>query len=282
MSEGDRPAVLFLTHRWDRLVRLRFERLVAEAGELADVFLLMQQSEAADRAEAEGGAIAPALVRFDVRRLPEVLGYPFAFKDQLSPGSVHFPVLDFARKHRRGHYFLIEYDVEFSGDWSDFLAGTLASGPDCATLHIRTKLECPNWVWWNIYRPSSRDRGWALEPESLRRSFNPVYCLSHRAVERMHQAHREGWRGHHELLMPTILMHCGYKVVDLRRSNDFCVGFEQELRHAMPLDDLSTVRWRPDVSASEFEIRSRGHTLFHPVKDGWYFDGQKLVVLGEG
>lgn len=279
MSRGERPAVLFLTHRWDKVVRLRFERLVDEAGPLADVFLYMQKSEAADRAEAEGGGIARALVRFDAQALPGSLGYPYGFDNALTPGSGHFAVLAFARKVRRGHYFLIEYDVDFSGRWSDFIAGTLASTPDLATLHIRSMHECPDWNWWRACRPSERDRGWARDPRNMLRSFNPVYCLSLRAAQIVHAAHREGWRAHHELLFPTVLSHRGCKLVDLGPALGFCLGIEQDRLPGKPAEALSTVRWRPKVTPNEFLARSTGKTLFHPVKDDWYFDGEKLVSV---
>lgn len=272
-----RTAVLFLTHHWNDIIRLKFERLRSEIGSVADVFILMQKSEAAERAQAEGGSTRRALALFDASALPGELGYAYAFADAILPGSVHFTVMAFSRRNVYDHYFLIEYDVDFSGNWRDFIATVLKASPDFASLHFFTPRQKPDWGWWRVYRPADRDRGWALDEGNLLRSFNPVYCLSRHAAQLIDAAHRDGWHGHHELILATVLSHRGCRVVDLARLDDFCIGSEQDPDASR--DALSTVRWRPDVTQAEFLSRSTGRTLFHPVKDSWCFDGRGVISI---
>jgi hypothetical protein len=269
-------AVLLLTHRWDRFVQLKFERLRAEIGDLADVALLLQRS---DGLEALGQTPDRSAWIFDPAQLPRQLGFPFMNGRSVVPGSTHFPVMAFARQAPRyAHYLVIEFDVEFSGNWRDLAAAVAVAAPDFASLHFRTHDEIPAWYWWPYCRPAEADQDWAGDRRNLIKSFNPIYCLSRRALDLLEAAHRSGWSGHYELLLATILSRRGCRIFDLAELG-FCAGREQNARPDLPDGELSTVRWRPDVTSEEFDRRSTGQTLFHPVKGGWLYDGSRIVTL---
>lgn len=272
-----RTAVLLLTHVWTPVVLARFERLRREIGERADVFLLRQGSVAAFRAMADVSPVAPATIMFDRDRLESLLGYPYYRAGRIVPGSTHFPVLAIARcKPAYSHFMVIEFDVEFSGDWGALFDRVVKSGTDFAATHFRTFAFKPEWPFWLHTRPAEADRDWAMDTRNLRRSFNPIYLLSRKAIDLVEAAHRGGWRAHNEILFATILSHHGCEIVDLAESG-LCIGHEQDPLPDEPVTALSTMRWRPSVTSEEFEARSTGDTLFHPVKESWIYDGSRVV-----
>ena len=272
-----RVALLFLTHRWDDVLRHRFERIVREAGETADVFLLIRKCDETGQALAKFPPRAGKLAGFDQEHLAQKLGFPTMKPDALVPGSTHFPIMAFHRQLPDYiHYFAVEFDVEFTGNWGALVRDVTGQAPDFASMHFHTPDEKPDWRWWDHCHPAQADCDWASDRANLRRSFNPVYCLSNSAIEQLDQAHRDGWKGHYEVLLATILTQRGGKIVDL---GDYCIGEEQNPKPGKPVDTISTFRWRPNVSQRELLRRSTGKTLFHPVKDAWFFDGERIVDL---
>lgn len=272
-------AVLFLSHRWNPVVWSRFERLRREIGSRAEVFL------AFDKSAGEGPALMRlrvpdgSLLLFDPATLAERLGYPCFRPGKIVPGSGHFTALAFARRRPDiERVLVIEFDVEFSGHWGEFLDTVLAREPDFASLHFRTYADRPEFHFWPTLEPGEADLEWASDTANLKRSFNAVYVVSRGALERVDQAHRRGWRGHYEIVMATILAREGCRLVDLAELG-FCLGTIQDPLPDVEPDDLATVRWRPLVTEQEFLGRSTGRTLFHPVKDPWFYDGERIVHL---
>lgn len=275
-------AVLFMTHQWNRLMRLKWERLRTEIEAVADVWILMPRSHAVHQMLADLPDVQSRLAVFDQESLPAFLGYPYSFHDAISPGSIHFPLIAFFRERAEyDHCFLIENDVEFSGHWGHLVTETLVRAPDFASLHFFSYDEKPHWFWWPRYRPGAQDLAWGRSRSNLRRSFNPVYCLSRRAAMLIDEAHRSGWRGHQEMILATISSRHGCRLVDLGADCGFCVGREQNHGPGILPEDVSTVRWRPEVTVPEFIRRSTGRTLFHPIKQAWFFDGTGVVDVAE-
>lgn len=274
-------AVLFLSHVWNRVAWSRFERLRREIGERAEVFLALDKS----------GGVGPALRRlrvphgslllFDANSLEERLGYACFKPGKIVPGSGHYPALAFVRlRSDVERVVMVEYDVEFAGHWGDFLDAVLASGPDFASLHFRTYADRPEFHFWPSVEPSDADREWASDTANLRRSFNPVYVVSREALGLIDRAHKAGWHAHYEILLATILARENARLVDLAELG-FCLGTVQDPLPDVSDDERATVRWRPPVGTDEFERRSTGATLFHPVKDPWFYDGARIVRVAD-
>jgi hypothetical protein len=270
-------AVLFLTHVWNRVINLKYERLRSEIGTRADVFVLAEPSPSLLAALAvDPPATAP--LGFAVPRLVETLGYPTLEEGMLVPGSTHFPLLAFAAARRTYDAFLVvEFDVEFSGNWGALLDTIIASGTDFASMHLRTRAQVPDWYHWASFEPPDADREWASDLEQQRRAFSPIYFIRRGALEFVDAAHRRGWRGHYECLMPTIIAHHGCTMLDLAEGERFCRGTDQNWAEDQPDGALSTVRWRPPITVEEFRERSTGNTLFHPIKGIWFYDGTRLL-----
>lgn len=275
-----KTTVLFLTHKWDLFTRLKYQRLLEEVGDAADVNLLIQASDEVLRELAAHPTANRSEAIFDPRILPKTLGYPFLSGAAIVPGSTHFPVIAWFREHVASQACLvIEYDVEFSGNWRDFVLELGEARLDFGAMHFRSYRDDPDWYWWRSLAPAAGDVTPGFGLRDLRRSFNPVYWISREAMALVDAAHSRGWRGHYECLMATLLERTDCRLADLAQLGGFCHGREQDLRSRPSASQLATVRWEPQVTQAEFLRRSTGRTLFHPVKEDWIFDGGKIVSV---
>jgi hypothetical protein len=264
-------AIVFLAHLWSEAIARRFDRLRREASPVADVFLLLQadDAEVVSRWESSLAALGAqeALFRFSAATLPSQLGLRyFGLRQVLS--NTHYPLLLFSRTHPHVHYWQVEYDVELRGDWRPFLEARAASDADLIASHFHNVNEWPDWFWWTSLSQPARS---AVQPSQLYKAFMPIARFSHRALQAVEQAHRDGWMGHFEAVIPTALLRAGLNLEDLNvRGPCYIPGYPE----AIPLLPLqSSIRARPPVSAAEFRNRGQGALLFHPVKDSFTFEG---------
>jgi hypothetical protein len=185
----------------------------------------------------------------------------------LVPGNNHFPLLDFYRKNPHyDFYWFIEDDVRFNGAWEQFFNyfTRLNDQPDFISSHLRTYNEEPHWFWWNTLYHFNQ-----YIPLFLRiRSFNPIYRISNAALNCIHYIlYADKWRGHHEVLLPTMLMLEGLQIADFGGTGHFVpTGLENRFY----LDDdadihgeisAGTMRYRPLIDNLELADK-----LYHPVK----------------
>jgi hypothetical protein len=203
---------------------------------------------------------------FDARLEPAV--YPFAddilktmgcepWTNSFVPGSAHFPLLHFfLEQNQHEHYWLIEYDVRFSGDWRWFFESFRDVEADFLTSCIRTPPDEPDWCWWNSLRhPES-----FILPEQRLASFNPVYRISNAALKHLYECHRHGWVGHFEVLIPTLLHRQGFKLVDIGGEGSFVRADGINKFYTAGAD--GTFRHRP----CHLEAGPLVNKLYHPVK----------------
>jgi hypothetical protein len=272
-------AVLFMTHRWDPIYHLKFRRLQREIGDRADVFALVDRSPKVMR-DLRRWPPGQSVVLFETAQLAAQLGYPLFGGDSLADGSTHFPVLLFALRQPRYQRFLVmEYDVDYSGNWGDLLDDASAGGTEYAAFHFLSQAADPGWFHWPTVEPAESDRAWASNPGNLIHSFNPLYFITRRALELVHNATRKGWHAHFEALLPTVLTHAGCRIVNLAAYDRFCVGWLQHASDDTPVEALSTFRFHPEVTPREFVARSTGRTMFHPIKQPWCYDGARIRGL---
>jgi hypothetical protein len=272
-------AILYLTHHWDRVHARRFARLRKETMDLGDSFVLFQSAQKYPALEviSEAPGERNLLHTFDPIALPSKLGYGYLTPKGIVPGCTHFPLVDFAGEHHYAYYWLIENDVEFSGNWGNLIGSCSEDRADLIAAHVTPYKDDPGWIWWRfltspLHRP--------LDPARLLRAFFPVYRISREGLSRIDRMQRAGWRGHYEALLPTLLNASGMAVADLRKFGQFYLGTRQDPPHALAhLDQLSTLRWRPAVSDEEFLRRFTDNVIFHPVKQAWTFNGKAVEYL---
>lgn len=269
-------AVVFLTHVWADVVASRFERLWRETQGVVDCFAVVQADDPAVAARwqtflASIGAQS-AYSSFNSQQLPAQLGLRYFGMRQVW-SNTHFPLLHFSRTHRYEHYWQVEFDAEYRGSWRSFFEAYKETDASLLGAHFMNWVDCPEWFWWVSITPPQP----VFPMEQLYKAFLAVFRISATAIEHTIQAQREGWMGHHEAVIPTILLQRGHRLEDLNVRSTAYVGYSQDPTEIIPLQ--STIRCKPFVTLNEFRTRGNGPLMFHPVKENWTFDGQEIKVF---
>lgn len=110
------------------------------------------------------------------------------------------------------YFWFVEYDARFSGNWRTLVDACSQSDADMLGCHIRTKEEIPDWEWWSSIRSMH-------EPQKQLagiRAYTWVVRLSRRALELVAQRSiNEGWVGHQEGLLPSLLSDAGMRIEEI-------------------------------------------------------------------
>lgn len=177
-----------------------------------------------------------------------IYSFPFqAWGDSLIPGSPHFALLRFFYDYPDyDYYWVIEDDVVYTDNWADFFSLFRLNKSDLLSAYLRNREEDPNWPWWNTLLAASE----RLDCKQQYSSFNPCYRISRLAVNTLYQGLSEGWNGHFEVLIPTLLRFKGLEISDMSSVN----GAPQYFRSTYNYSQLSA---QPFVS----------NTLYHPIKE---------------
>lgn len=245
-------AVLLQCHRLDEAILAEYAKLAEATKSFANCKLLIQTDD-----EIRLDQPYEHVTSGDLERLPWRKSKP------LRPGEFFFAVLALRWKFVYRYYWVIEYDVRYSGNWTDFFAAFAENPADFLTSHIRTYAQEPNWYWWALHHPNQIVKAW-----SRVRSFNPIYRISGAAVDFLHACLADGWSGHSEVLMPTLLHHGGHHIEDFGGNGPFVVA-ENVNRFYIDADArqdgtlrTGTMRWKPVA----FEVGPESGKLHHPVK----------------
>lgn len=253
-----RQVFLLATHSCSREILRLFDGLRAETWGLGDSFILYHKKP--------GETVAGGITRrphhvVDEERLRK-LDY-YKPRPSLIPGNTHLPLLCFCQDHHPYQfYWYIEYDVRFRGDWGDVFRRFDQAADDLLTCHVRHYAEEPGWYWWEELRHGSE----TIAPQQRLRSFNTVFRLSHSALEHIDDMHRAGWRGHHEVLLPTLLQRDGFRIRDLGGVGKFVAPGDQNRFYIDSSDSQltdGTMRYRPP---HVFLYSIPKGKLAHPVK----------------
>jgi hypothetical protein len=239
--------VLFVANQLDAMVLARYSALSVPRRSFKTLLV--------DGPSIDGNSAIPhqcfslaAMIRRGYRPLGE----------KLVPGNNHFPVIEQAATGPADFTWCVEYDVAFNGNWQRFFIEHENSDADLLTAFVATKADDPWWFWWDsLTGPDGIPL--RLSNEQLIKSFNPVYRISKRAARFLRNLYRSGWRGHHEVSMPTLLMLGGYRVEDFGGTGRFVMPqnwgkwyYAESYSHSNSI-------------SIEFDQTTRNR-LFHPVK----------------
>jgi hypothetical protein len=200
--------------------------------------------------------------RFTDKGMSE-LNYPMIGRKMI-PGHCHFPLFLFFRDYPDyDFYWIIEYDVRFSGDWRFFFNSFEEVDRDYLACHIREFSREPEWIFWTLQHPEK-----SVPIHSRFRSFNPIYRLSRRSLEFMELSLRDGWCGHQEVVLPTLLFNNGFTMMDFGGSGRFTLPGMENRFYISPRPKVrgtltnGTMRWRPIFRRTG----TKANKLYHPVK----------------
>lgn len=177
----------------------------------------------------------------------------------------HFPLLDFYREHGDyDRYWVLEYDVRYSGEWSHFFRSVDTYEFDLMTCHVRRYAMEPRWPWWSSLEHASK----SIPHERYVRSFNVIYGMSRPALDFVHASLLDGWRGYPEVLLPTLLLEGGFRLLDMGGNGEFTPAalrnqsYTSSATSSGYLSPFRTMRFRPARSATG----ALPNKLYHPVK----------------
>jgi hypothetical protein len=254
--------VLFFGHELSAASCSAFEHLRASAGGGRTVrWLLDTAADPVIPADLRG-----ELATFDSRAFA---GWGYAtFGDRMLPGHCHFPALQYYRAQPDlGHLWVIEYDVRFTGPWRLFLDHFDACEADLLTCHVRTRAQEPRWHWWDSLRDP---QGAPLAGQPQLRCLLVVARYSAAALQRLTALHSAGWRGHQEVLVPTLLAREGLAVRDINDPGSGAAARRFYTSRTSAKGRMggwfATLRYRPAHRRAGW----RRNMLYHPVKPaGW-------------
>lgn len=252
---------LFLTHVWSDRIERHFSRLVRETEGLVTWHLVRDCGNGDLRCETLASEPASSVLPERYRRMLANGGPIGGFLD-----SVIWPWLLAADSE---FVWIIEYDVDFSGDWATFFGQFETSSADLLTSTLAPRSDCPDWWWWRQASAPAH-----VSPEQMHRGFHPLMRVSRRfAHEYRRSVADPAWEGHYESIVPTVALDAGFDVEDFGGNGPLCPDerLNRNYRSA-PQDDTlppGTFVWRP-ARKRYFTERPKDFPdadfLYHPVK----------------
>ena len=258
---ASRSALLWMTHVWSAETAREFEKFYGMRDSATpEVWLLL------DARTPGSNRIADRYRRCLVHEERALFDLPYP--KLAGHGLIdhpHFPVWSFFLSHRDyDYYWVVEYDVRFTGQWERFLSSFGRYGHDLITSHIRRFDREPRWPWWGTLQHT----GETIPQQKRLRSFNVIYRLSNRAMHYIHEAMAAGWRGYPEVLLPTLLFHGGFRLLDFGGKSEFTPPGNRNRfytsfgMHTGNLCFMGTMRYQP----ARAKAGHRRNKLYHPVK----------------
>ena len=259
-----RSALLWMTHVWDNEIEIEFEKFLhLDYPGSFEVWLII------DARTPHAQEISCRYERCHIiveNELFSRLPYPRLERETLLD-HVHFPVLDFYLTHPEyDYYWVVEFDVRYTGDWGHFFSSFEPFDHDLITSHIRHYHDEPSFGWWcTLHHPRE-----TIDRARYLRSFNVIYRISNRALALIDQKQRDGWRGFIEVLFPTLLHISGYTLLDFGGDGKFIPAGRKNVSYTSGstmdgyLNPFCSIRWRPSRSRAGM----RKNTIYHPVKPG--------------
>lgn len=253
-------AVLFMTHFINGEIISEYRRLKSEVPVGHEVTLLLNTSEKIHMNVPED-IHAFRFNELNIRRLR----YPRKSCD-IAPANIELFVLNYWLAHpHHTTYWVIENDVRFSGPWSLIFQAFRDSRADLLSTTIFRYPTNPDWANWPSLRPPS---GVVLPPEERISSFLPFYRISQDGLRALHAGYRNGWAGHCECTVPTILARAGLNLEDIGGDGEFVAPVN---RNRFYRNTPNTRTHGPGTLVFRPIRRLAGeepNMLWHPVKAG--------------
>lgn len=261
---------MFVAHVWTPEVAEHYARLKREAGTVLDVFFAYQQ--AAD--EVPDGIQPDFVIRMadSAERFPlryeEFLGRPnpWGYVDLVWMTAFLDPKL--AGYDR---FWLVEYDVDFSGNWADFFRPAESYEGDLLTTRIHPLSAEPTFFFAPIYQQPAR----AIEDPLI--VFMPISRLSRRLLEHYRETLLQpGWHGHFEMLLPSMARADGFSIAEIGGNDTHTPPERWGLHYDGTHFDMHTIgtthAYRPPRGFRYFvkaphQFRQKNR-VYHPIKVG--------------
>lgn len=258
MSERERrEAIVFLSHVLDEEVLSRFEELKRDTLPERDVYFAYDGSGTSrSHRRSARQHLGETLRIFSPSKILDV-PYPNRYAHQETPGLIpgntdllylHFSELE----PSYSHYWFIEYDVAYTGPWSDLFAAFASSDADLLGTTLSPYQQQPDWYWWPSFEPTVN-----IDRTDWVRGFFPVIRLSMDAIDLLDNGYRAGWAGHFEVVIPTLLHYHGRDIEDIGGDGPFVAPDNRNRFYTTDTFRYRPVRHQPGQCPD---------TLWHPIK----------------
>lgn len=258
-----KAAVLFLSHLITDSYLSRYHKLVSDIGGLYDVYWAFQTDNGISDAPLKDAGVK--IFGFNLDEL-NALDYSPLFEQIF--GSEHFITEYFSKQHPEyEYYWVVEYDVVFTGHWNTFFRAFANSDADLISSHIAVHDKSnEDWTWWRSLSFEKEDE---VAPEKYVKSFNPVYRISKRALLFLDgYLQKENNKGYYEVVFTTALYNHGFKLQDIGGTGAFVAeGFRNRFYIQGTGIHNGTMRWNPEFLLEEVEALGTKDKLFHPIKE---------------
>jgi hypothetical protein len=257
---------IFVTHRWSPSVARHFERLKREAGPVLDVYLAFQPPS---------GSALPEGCQPDIVVTREAM--KAAFPNRTAPYGenwlydccelVWISAASDPKLANYDRFWSLEYDVDFSGDWSTFFSAVLHYEGDLLATDLRRF--SADTVWPH----SVRHRQPADAPTDPLLAFLPIVGFSRKLLELYcERIEAEPWQGLMESVVPSFAEMHGLAMHEIGGDGPFTPP-ERRGRHYSTrrvAGREATFSFLPVQSFSYFgdepEHFGEPDRLYHPVK----------------
>lgn len=194
----------------------------------------------------------------------DTLGYPVkgaARPFKLIPGNCDLPPLLFRRAHPQyEQYWVVEDDVEYSGDIHHLFAGLAPREGDLLAAHLARG--DASWTYSSMLRAPGSD----ITPADSWLVFLTFFRISGAALDLIDRYYLDGWCAHSENAWATILKHGGMSVVDIGGNGEFVAEQDRNKRY----QGLANDGFQKSGSFGTMNIRLRAgrqkDVLWHPIK----------------
>ena len=243
---------------------LRFRAAFIQSGQNFDFALVsfLPNAQTSVRQTMVGGIAIPHHIygpdAIDTLRYPSK-GSKKPFK--LIPGNCDLiPILFWKSHPQYQHVWVMEDDVEYTGDPAELFADLAGKDEDLLATHVAPCVD--DWV----YAQSFRSPGTDLGADAKWLTFFPFYRVSYHALDTIDRRYLEGWDGHHEMTWPTILRSAECSILDIGGQGAH-VSEENINRHYIGVPGSA---FEKHGSFGTMHIRLRPgkqkNVLWHPVK----------------
>lgn len=228
-GDNQKSAILILTHLNNQDALETYTTVSSECSETQDVFILCDNSKKhfENRVKDDRYFLFSkenlTTLPFPGKSAPGKLESPHEAdwhhqRFNFDPGNVDLPIHYFFNQFPNyAHYWVIEYDVRFSGAWRDFFSTYETSDADLIGTTMTRRTATEDWFHW----PSLDLLDRKIEKRNQIRGFFPIYRLSSRALRQLDADYRSGVGGHFECLIPTLLHDAGMTIEDIGGSGEF-------------------------------------------------------------
>jgi len=126
-------------------------------------------------------------------------------------------ILQYFLSTKDEYLWTLDERVWYGGEWNAFQSSFNHCKADFLATYVRTQHEEPEWHGWaNLRDPASADA-----PKLGVAALLPLMRMSRAAAKTMLEGIAEGWTGHPEALIPTLVNCAGLKIEDIGGMGSF-------------------------------------------------------------